>query len=66
MITSIIPPRKGLAGVAQHELDIDDGGRSVEQIEAILDDINVKIADKYEYINLIESWKNSKKAGVSL
>ena len=66
VITSIIPPRKGLAGVAQHELDIDDGGRSVEQIEAILDDINVKIADKYEYINLIESWKNSKKAGVSL
>ncbi|TQS82360.1 methylornithine synthase PylB [Candidatus Methanomassiliicoccus intestinalis] len=66
VITSIIPPRKGLAGVAQHELDIDDGGRSVEQIEAILDDIDVKIADKHEYINLIESWKNSKKAGVSL
>lgn len=66
VITSIIPPRKGLAGVAQHELDIDDGGRSVEQIEAILDDIDVKTADKHEYINLIESWKNSKKAGVSL
>lgn len=63
VITSIIPPCKGLAGVAQHELDIDDGGRSVEQIEAILDEIDIKTADKHEYIDLIESWKSSKKSG---
>jgi len=53
VITSIIPPRKGLAGVAQHELDIDDGGRSVEQIEAVLDDLGVRIAALSDYTGLI-------------
>ncbi|WP_400206974.1 methylornithine synthase PylB [Candidatus Methanomassiliicoccus intestinalis] len=66
VITSIIPPCKGLAGVAQHELDIDDGGRSVEQIEAILDEINIKKADKNDYINLVNERKKQPLAEGSL
>lgn len=60
VITSIIPPQKGLAGVAQHELDIDDGGRSVEQIESILDEMDIKKADLNDYVDLITKWKYKK------
>lgn len=52
--------------MAQHELDIDDGGRSVEQIEAILDEINIKKADKNDYINLVNERKKQPLAEGSL
>ena len=58
VITSIIPPQKGLAGVAQHELDIDDGSRSVEQIEDSLEDLGVIRAPLSDYIGLVQDWKD--------
>ena len=36
VVTSIIPPDKGLAGVANPEFDIDTGNRTVENVAAIL------------------------------
>jgi len=57
VITSIIPPRKGLAGVAQVELDIDDGGRSMEHVEAVLDDLGARKAAISDYTNMIKQWK---------
>ena len=36
VITSIIPPRTGLAGVAQNSMDVDDGGRTVAEASLIL------------------------------
>jgi methylornithine synthase len=36
VVTSLVPPGQGLAGVAQHTLDIEDGWRSVEGIARAL------------------------------
>lgn len=57
LITSIVPPKKGLAGVAQHELDIDNGERSVENIEIMLDDMGIKVGTLSEFVGRINSWK---------
>lgn len=57
VITSIIPPSMGLAGVAQHELDIEGGGRTVEQIESVLDETDVHLATPTEYASLISGWR---------
>jgi methylornithine synthase len=62
VITSIIPPRRGLAGVAQHELDIDDGGRSVHHIEEVLDATGATKASLTEYTGLVDSWKQGHRA----
>ncbi|NLI74406.1 MAG: methylornithine synthase PylB [Euryarchaeota archaeon] len=66
VVTSIIPPQQGLAGVAQHELDIDDGSRSVEQIENNLDDLGFSIAPLSDYVSLIQGWKDVKGNGATL
>jgi methylornithine synthase len=57
VITSIIPSQKGLAGVAQHELDINTGERSPGNVENILADLNVTVASRSEYQGLIDDWK---------
>lgn len=36
VVTSIIPPLSGLAGVAQNSMDIDEGGRTVAEATAVL------------------------------
>lgn len=58
VITSIIPPLKGLAGVAQHELDIDDGGRSMENVECVLDELGVQKASRADYAELLTQLKD--------
>ncbi len=58
VITSIIPPSRGLAGVAQHELDIENGERSKGNIEDMLDAIGIKVARLSEYTGLIASRKD--------
>ncbi len=57
VITSIIPPQMGLAGVAQPELDIDSGERSPTNVEELLDGLNVTIAPLAEYQSLVDGWK---------
>ncbi|MDY0224506.1 MAG: methylornithine synthase PylB [Candidatus Methanomethylophilaceae archaeon] len=49
VITSIIPPHMELAGVAQHDLNIDDGCRSVDYVKEMLDDMGRHVATNAEY-----------------
>ena len=49
VITSIIPPNINLAGVAQHELDIDNGHRSVNHVLDMLNDMGRRAATNSEY-----------------
>ena len=49
VITSIVPPCEDLAGVAQHELDIDNGNRSVEHVMHLLDGMGRRVASNTEY-----------------
>lgn len=49
LITSIIPPRSGLMGVANSTMDVDEGGRTVEEAAEILADMGLRIATADEY-----------------
>ncbi len=59
VITSIIPPEKGLAGVAQHELEINTGERSPSSIEALLEEMGLEVASQREYERRVHEWKDS-------
>jgi methylornithine synthase len=49
LITSIIPPKSGLMGVAQNLMDVDEGGRTIEEASHILAQLGLKIASAEEY-----------------
>lgn len=49
VVTSIIPPRAGLAGVAQSSMDVDDGNRTVEEVTKILHTLGLEAASAQEY-----------------
>jgi len=56
VVTSLIPPGQGLAGVAQCDLGIEDGKRTVEGIENILRENELEPASIEEY----HSWLNQR------
>lgn len=49
LVTSIIPPKSGLMGVAQNTMDVDDGGRTAEEVKPILNSLGLSIASPAEY-----------------
>jgi methylornithine synthase len=53
VVTSIIPPLTGLAGVAQNTMDIDDGSRTVEGVTAILKEMELVPGTLAEYRDAI-------------
>ena len=55
LITSIVPHNRKLAGVAQHELDIDTGYRSVEHVFKILREIGKRPATNEEFQEMMET-----------
>lgn len=57
VVTSIIPPRTGLAGVAQNSMDVDDGGRTVEEVKKILEHMGLEAATAEEYRRYIGELK---------
>jgi methylornithine synthase len=57
VITSIIPPKKKLAGVSQSSLDIEQGLRSVPEVKKVLADMGLRIAGRNNY----KSWMATRK-----
>lgn len=57
VVTSIIPPRTGLAGVAQNSMDVDDGSRTVAEAEKILESLGLQAATAEEYQKYIGELK---------
>ncbi|UCE51565.1 MAG: methylornithine synthase PylB [Desulfobacterales bacterium] len=53
VVTSIVPPGEGLAGVAQHSLDIEDGRRTNASVLKVLDKCSLRPATNEEYQNWI-------------
>lgn len=49
VVTSIIPPRLGLAGVAQSKRDIDDGCRTVHGVVPVLEELGLQAATAEGY-----------------
>ncbi|MDO4553564.1 MAG: methylornithine synthase PylB [Lachnospiraceae bacterium] len=54
VITSIIPPKKGFAGVASAKTDIDEGGRTVEGIMETVKECGLSDAGALSYQKWIE------------
>ncbi|OPY31051.1 MAG: 3-methylornithine synthase [Methanomassiliicoccales archaeon PtaU1.Bin124] len=59
VVTSIIPSGSGLAGVAQHELDIDSDKRSVDAVRQRLGGMGLSLASRSEYQNWIDDHRPS-------
>lgn len=59
VVTSLIPPGRGLAGVAQSGLDIEDGRRSVEGIAPILRTCGLQPATADQYRRWVAERKRS-------
>ncbi|MGI6065203.1 MAG: methylornithine synthase PylB [Bacillota bacterium] len=55
VITSLIPPRIGLAGVAQNKKDINEGWRTVYEVLPILDEMGLQAAFSHEYIKWLKN-----------
>lgn len=49
VVTSIIPPRIGLMGVAQSTMDVDEGERTAEEVREILKNMGLEAATNEEY-----------------
>ncbi|NLL95320.1 MAG: methylornithine synthase PylB [Thermoplasmatales archaeon] len=59
VVTSIVPPKAGLAGVAQKDLDIESGKRSVRAVFECLDSMGMKAASNAEYSRFVKERKAS-------
>jgi methylornithine synthase len=55
VVTSLVPPGEGLAGVAQSCLDIDDARRTVASVEPVLRDCGLASATRVEYRRWVEA-----------
>jgi len=53
VVTSIVPPEQGLAGVANHSLDIEDSRRSLDHILPVLSACGLEPADACTYQNWV-------------
>jgi methylornithine synthase len=53
VVTSIVPPGEGLVGVAQHSLNIEEGGRTTASVENVLKRLGLAPASREEYRNWI-------------
>jgi methylornithine synthase len=55
VVTSIVPPGEGLAGVAQHSLDIEEGKRTHASVLKVLEASGLRTATNDEYLSWIKS-----------
>lgn len=53
LITSIIPPRSGFMGVAHSVMEVDEGGRTVEEAAQVLAEMGLRIASRQEYLEYL-------------
>lgn len=54
VVTSIIPPKEGLLGVAQHVKNVDDGHRRVNSVVSVLSELELFPASPLEYGKYID------------
>ncbi len=61
VVTSIVPPGEGLAGVAQHSLDIEDGRRTNASVLKVLGNNGLRSATNSEY----QDWLKSRQQAIA-
>jgi methylornithine synthase len=57
VISSVIPPKLGLAGVAQAQLGVDEGLRTVDAVRPHIEQLGLKIASKNSYAKWMDAEK---------
>ncbi len=57
VVTSIVPPQKGLAGVANHSLDIEESRRTLDHVVPIVRDCGLEPATVAQYAQWVASRK---------
>jgi methylornithine synthase len=57
VVTSLIPPGQGLAGVAQSALDIEEGRRTPAGVQGVLQRCGLEPASRAEYAAWLEARK---------
>jgi len=57
IITSLIPPNSGLSGVAQTNLGVDEGLRTVEGVRPYIERMGMQVASKKSYLRWVEKEK---------
>ena len=62
VVTSIVPPGRGLAGVARHSLDIEEGKRTIASVNEILPACGLCPAGVEKYL----SWINRRRESILL
>lgn len=64
VVTSVIPPRYGLAGVSRSQLDIEDGHRTVSAVAPVIEQLGLRIASESVYQKWLKKEKRrAKKEG---
>ena len=59
VITSLVPPGQGLAGVAQSSLDIEEGNRTVESAVRVLEENGLRAAALQEFTTWVQTRRRS-------
>ena len=62
VVTSLIPPNSGLAGVAQAHQGIDEGLRSVEGVKPSIERLGLQVASTKSYLHWVEQQKGVQSA----
>jgi methylornithine synthase len=57
VVTSLIPPGQGLAGVAQSELDIEEGRRTTAEVREVLERCGLEAATLAQYAEWVQRRK---------
>jgi methylornithine synthase len=66
VVTSVVPPGFGLAGVAQNSLDIADARRTTASILPELEKLGLQSASTEDYLNWIEDRRRQIRCGLSM
>ncbi len=61
VVTSIVPPGEGLVGVAQHALNIEEGGRTTASVQKVLSSLGLQPAAPEAY----QSWIKRRQAALA-
>jgi methylornithine synthase len=61
VVTSLVPPDRGLAGVAQSYLDIDENKRSIASVLSVLANCGLRAASKNDYT----TWMSRRRKAIS-
>ena len=66
VVSSIIPPSSGLAGVAQPHLGVDEGLRTVESVRPFIERLGLKVASQKSYSKWVNEQKELQLANLKL